>query len=59
MLRTSALPIGSQNAEQLLGQHDIAILPTLAAADVDHHPGAVDILDGVYKLGLDLTDGAW
>jgi hypothetical protein len=40
-----APPIGAKNAEQLLGQHDIAILPALAAADVDHHPGAVDILD--------------
>ena len=42
----SAVPIGAKNAEQLLGQHDIAILPTLAAADVNHHPGTVDVLDG-------------
>src|SRR5664280_1447767 len=40
VLRTGAPPIGAKNAEQLLGQHDIAILPALAAADVDHHPGA-------------------
>src|SRR5674476_1578550 len=45
VLRTGAPPIGAKNAEQLLGQHDIAILPALAAADVNHHPGAVDILD--------------
>src|SRR6266436_6653970 len=44
VLRTGAPPIGAENAEQLLGQHDIAILPTLAAADVDHHPGTVDVL---------------
>ena len=46
VLWTSAPPIGAKNAEQLLGQHDVAILPTLAAADVKHHPGTVDVFDG-------------
>lgn len=46
---TSALPIGEKNAEQLLGQHDMAILPALATADVDHRSGAIDVLDGEHR----------
>jgi hypothetical protein len=43
VLRASTLAIGAQNAEQLLGQHDIPILAALAAADMYDHAPAVDI----------------
>src|SRR4051812_5662999 len=36
-------PVSPQDGEQLLRQHDIAILAAFALADVDHHPRAVDI----------------
>jgi hypothetical protein len=38
-------PVSPQDGEQLLRQHDIAILAAFALADVDHHPRAVDIGD--------------
>jgi hypothetical protein len=31
-------PIGGQDAEELLRQHDVSVLAALAIADVDHHP---------------------
>ena len=42
-LRLAALPIVAQDAEQLLGQHDVAILAAFGLADVDHHARAVDV----------------
>src|ERR1700723_2521899 len=36
-------PIAAQDTEQLLGQHDVALLAALAAFDSDDHAVAVDI----------------
>ena len=36
-------PIAAQDAEQLLGQHDVALLAALAAFDPDDHAAAVDV----------------
>ena len=36
-------PIAAQDAEQLLGQHDVALLAAPAAFDPDDHAAAVDI----------------
>src|ERR1700739_3151458 len=36
-------PIAAQNAEQLLGQHDVALLAALAAFDPDDHAAAVAV----------------
>ena len=41
--RSRALVVVTQDAEQLLGQHDVPILAALALADVKHHALAVDI----------------
>jgi Phage integrase, N-terminal SAM-like domain len=41
--RLGLLVVVAQDRQQLLGQHDIAILPSLALAHVDHHALAVDI----------------
>src|SRR6202050_1782976 len=38
-------PIDAQRVEQLRAEHDIAVLTTFAAADMDDHPLAVDIAD--------------
>ena len=38
-----ATPIAAQDTEQLLGQHDVALLAALAAFDSDDHAVAVDI----------------
>src|SRR5207302_3418140 len=38
-------PIDSQCIEQLPTEHDIAVLATFAAPDMDNHPLAVDIAD--------------
>ena len=36
-------PVAAQDAEQLLGQHDVALLAALAAFDPDDHAVAVDV----------------
>ena len=36
-------PIAAQDAEQLLGQHDVALLAALAVFDPDDHAVAVDV----------------
>ena len=36
-------PIAAQDAEQLLGQHDVTLLAALAAFDPDDHAVTVDI----------------
>ena len=38
-------PIDAQRVEQLRAEHDIAVLATFAAPDMDDHPLAVDITD--------------
>src|SRR5450759_3308983 len=38
-------PIDAQRIEQLRAEHDIAVLASLAAPDMDDHPLAVDIAD--------------
>src|SRR5437660_4854982 len=38
-------PIDTQRIEQLRAEHDIAVLATFAAPDMDDHPLAVDIAD--------------
>ena len=38
-------PIDAQRIEQLRAEHDIAVLATFAAPDMDDHPLAVDIAD--------------
>ena len=45
MLRTRALPISTEDREQLLGEHHIAISASFAMPDVNDHPGAIDVLD--------------
>ena len=40
------LPIGSQEVEQLIGQHDVAIFAPFALPHVDDHTGAIDVLHG-------------
>jgi hypothetical protein len=44
-LRPGRLPIGAQQLEQMLGEHHVAVLATLALLDADNHPGAVDVAD--------------
>jgi hypothetical protein len=38
-------PIAAQELKSGLGQRDVAILGALAAVDMDHHAGAIDIGD--------------
>jgi len=38
-------PIAAQQLKSGLGQRDVAILGALAAVDMDHHAGAIDIGD--------------
>ena len=38
-------PIAAQQMKSGLGQRDVAILGALAAVDMDHHAGAIDIGD--------------
>ena len=45
MLRTRALPISTEDREQLLGEHYIAISASFAMPDMNDHPGAIDVLD--------------
>src|SRR5216683_5780641 len=44
-LRASRLPPRTQQFEQVLGQHDVAVLAALALFDPNDHPGAVDVGD--------------
>ena len=41
--RMRETPVAAQDAEQLLGQHDVALLAALAAFDPDDHAVAVDV----------------
>src|SRR4051812_5007984 len=41
--QSGATPVRAQDHEQLRREHDVAVAPTLALADVDGHPGAVDV----------------
>ena len=41
--RAGKPPIGPQDAEQLRGEHDVALLAALAVLDVDQHAPAVDV----------------
>ena len=43
----------TQKSKQALAQHDIAVLIPFARADMDAHPGAVDI---AYREGAHLRD---
>ena len=38
-------PVDAQRIEQLRAEHDIAVLASLASADMNDHPLAVDIAD--------------
>jgi hypothetical protein len=38
-------PVAAQLFEQFRAEHDVAILPTFALLDVDHHARAIDITD--------------
>src|SRR5262249_56385996 len=38
-------PIAAQHLKRRLGQRDVAIFGALAAVDMDHHAGAIDIGD--------------
>src|SRR5712692_8108804 len=44
-LRAPRLPPRAQQFEQVLGQHDVAVLAALALLNPDDHPGAVDVGD--------------
>ena len=46
VLQMRTLPIGAQDGEQLLGQHDIAVFATFALPHVDDHVRTVDITRG-------------
>ncbi len=46
VLRTRALPVGAQDRKHLFGEHHIAVSAPFATPDMDHHPGAIDALDG-------------
>ena len=43
--RSGVAPIAAQDRQQLRREHDVAVAPALAVADVDGHPGAVDVAD--------------
>ena len=43
--RAGAAPVRAQDRQQLRREHDVAVAPALALADVDGHPGAVDVAD--------------
>src|SRR5664280_3055246 len=52
------LPIVAQNAKQLLGQHDIAILAPLGLPNSNDHPRAVNVARGqLHRLGDTQTSG--
>ena len=52
VLRTFAPPIIAQDAEQLLGQHHVAILAPLGLPNDNDHPCTVDIAGGqLHGLG--------
>jgi len=58
MLKMGPLPIGAEDAEQLLGQHDIAIFAPLGLPNDYDHPRAVDIAAGqLHDLGHTETGG--
>ena len=42
-LRAALLPPGAKDREQLLGEHSVPVLASLALLDADQHPFAVDI----------------
>src|SRR5471032_3078431 len=44
-LATKTAPVQAQSVQQLGAEHDIAILASLTAADMNHHSLAVDIAD--------------
>ena len=43
--RPGGLPVGAEDLQQPRGEHDVAVLLPLAAADADDHARAVDVLD--------------
>jgi hypothetical protein len=52
VLRTLTLPLVAKDAEQLLGQHDIAIFAPLGLPNDYDHPRAIDIAGGqLHDLG--------
>jgi hypothetical protein len=38
-------PVGPEHVQQARGEHDVAVLASLALADADDHAGAVDVLE--------------
>ena len=58
VLQMRLLPIFAQDAEQLLGQHDMAIFAPLGLSNDYDHPRAVDIATGqLHGLGDTQTGG--
>src|SRR6266851_591665 len=44
-LASESAPVHAQRIQQSLTQHHVAVLASLAAADVNNHPLAVDVAD--------------
>src|SRR5258705_5322222 len=44
-LVSESAPVHAQRVQQSLTQHHVAVLASLAAADVNNHPLAVDVAD--------------